>query len=1636
MTRREKEELKAVIFEIATKVSDLAEVKTLSSSDFLNIVRSENGNTISKKASVKTFLDTARTRYPDLNGAKFMGIANPTDRSVTIPESTSSFWIAYTPGEYVNYGGFSVQGTPKIFTYDLSYGTWREDSLWGTPNGVISFGLSESSLAENTIVSSKIAVSKGNVYNFTLEVNPIGSADSCVITEYDVNDTVVKVTPVKTGNIDFTPEDSTLYVIFSVAYRSDNPSTASLSSVTLTSYIPTLVEDTYRLFWLMESKSSPESWPWDKITGKPNTLSGYGITDGVSAGNFENTLNNYYTKEQSDEKYQPSGYYLQRTDMKSITFTEGIFEEDSFIQGIIEKTVKIPVKTSQLINNSGFITENDIPETYEWSAITGIPSTLAGYGITDAYISGREIHLGNGVVTIPTTLPASDVYPWAKAAAKPSYNFSEILNTPTTLVGYGIEEANLIPAQASITNKLADKEFVNSSIATNTATFKGTVSSVAGLSGVTGMDENDYAFVVSTDSAGNTVYSRYKYVSGTGWLFEYDLNNSSFTSEQWATIQSGITSSLVEKLSGLPTNTALTAVLNGKVDKVTGKQLSTEDYTTAEKDKLAGIAAGAQVNVLEGVQLAGSDLTITNKKVNLPAYPTTLPASDVFSWAKASTKPSYTLDEIADGDTRKLSDYLPVDTGDLKTELKENQAFTSRQTADGTLDWNPSAEVIKRIKGKTLVWNQLLSNGNFINKSMWYLQRCTYTVSNNIATITVNSGETNGLIYAVMTSTVNHKYYFGCSMKASDARMCQFYVGSSQLYLSYYTQSADWERYSAICIITEQSVPFVLRNYDSSNPLLARDACVIDLTLMFGEGNEPETVEEFESMFPLPYYEYNAGTLISNAAEGLETVGFNLWDGEFSQTSAYLSNDGVVVTSGSAGSYNISSYIPVNVGKTYYLSNLSGNLTSACFYDADKTFVSGERYSNHKSLIITAPSNAAYLRLSILKESANVTCVSVSSPRNGTYEPYHKSTLPLNLNSFKVKDSNGNITTITGGLKSAGTVYDEIVGNKYIQRIGSVDLGTLTWIRGAFGSVYAFYSTSITNKADGGNVLCIKYSIDPNTLVVRMSDGTILTNPANNHNIYIRNDSYTDIASFKSAISGVILYYELTTPVEYELVDPLVFTTSVDALGTESISPVNTSIPYTTPLVADIQYGAKSGDLADNIHNSAQKESFNDIAVNNTVKVNTLTYTDNIEDVLSYGIAWTENQESSTATRIGNLNFHRTLPIQSQMKGCVYNGKDIVYYLNPEDWSLTDHAGPSRLDGTDGSIGVHIPKWYIKSGQEGTTKYVRISTINVDGTYKEVPECIIGFSRCTLDRTNLKTATIINTSEQYRGGDNRSDLDTYLANRPYRSLLGKPVTHQTRANMRKYARAAGEELLSYEMYSNLYWLYMVEYANFNCQTVFNSSLDANGYHQGGLGDGITTIPTSSRWSDYGEGAYIPMCPIGYTNSLANGTGVVSLEIPAGTYNGNVYDTLTLGANRWRGLENLFGDLWTCLDGFVAIGDDTNQSWYYYSNPEKFSDQAGNYTGSVYAGSMTGLSDSHYVLDWKMDNNGILIPSATISKNEGKCDYFRFSIVSGTYTLMVGGHAFYGSASGLGCLLSVHALSYISYAVGFRTMVLL
>lgn len=170
-----------------------------------------------------------------------------------------------------------------------------------------------------------------------------------------------------------------------------------------------------------------------------------------------------------------------------------------------------------------------------------------------------------------------------------------------------------IPSAASSENQLADKNYVNSQISTNTATFRGTYETFAELELVTATN-NDYVFVIEVDSLGNEYFDRYKYVAGTGWVYEYKVENTSFTSDQWAAIQSGITAALVTKLDALPTNTDLSNILDGKANK---SEMSVVPGEGGNADKTTiTLKTGTSATVLTQHQLVSGFATKVQNAVN------------------------------------------------------------------------------------------------------------------------------------------------------------------------------------------------------------------------------------------------------------------------------------------------------------------------------------------------------------------------------------------------------------------------------------------------------------------------------------------------------------------------------------------------------------------------------------------------------------------------------------------------------------------------------------------------------------------------------------------------------------------------------------------------------------------------------------------------------------------------------------------------------------------------------------------------------------------------------------------------------------------------------------------------------------
>ena len=182
----------------------------------------------------------------------------------------------------------------------------------------------------------------------------------------------------------------------------------------------------------------------------------------------------------------------------------------------------------------------------------------------------------------------------------------------------------VIPSQASSTNKLTDKDYVDGAIATNTANFVGTFDTLAELQAVQNPTKNDYGFVIEQDAQGNEYYDRYKY-TGTQWLYEYKVESTPFTTEQWAAIQSGITAALVTKLSALPTNAELNTALAAKqpvINDLTTIRSGAAAGATAYQKPAAGIPASDTASAVQTtlIEAKTDHLIVGDKQYNSSTF--------------------------------------------------------------------------------------------------------------------------------------------------------------------------------------------------------------------------------------------------------------------------------------------------------------------------------------------------------------------------------------------------------------------------------------------------------------------------------------------------------------------------------------------------------------------------------------------------------------------------------------------------------------------------------------------------------------------------------------------------------------------------------------------------------------------------------------------------------------------------------------------------------------------------------------------------------------------------------------------------------------------------------------------------------
>ena len=505
-------------------------------------------------------------------------------------------------------------------------------------------------------------------------------------------------------------------------------------------------------------------------------------------------------------------------------------------------------------------------------------------------------------------------------------------------------------------------------------------------------------------------------------------------------------------------------------------------------------------------------------------------------------------------------------------------------------------------------------------------------------------------------------------------------------------------------------------------------------------------------------------------------------------------------------------------------------------------------------------------------------------------------------------------------------------------------------------------------------------------------------------------------------------------------------------------------------------------------------------------------------DLMSYGISWKPNVADPVVTRVGNMSYHKTLPIQNNMKGCIAQMKDgakIMYFLDPTDWRWRENPRGSILksqaltvtastytltnaifstfqyegqwlkindipcqvlsidtstntatinpdspidagnydvelgtvlNGYDGEVMVLVPEFWIKSWDTDTRREVRISPSKIDDTWEHQPKILIGAYHDTVLNTipeNMgylstleanSALSIANTHDYCRGGNKDITYDQYITSDRFRSMLGKPITSTSRATMRANCRRSGKEILSYLQYKRvLYWLYFIEYANFNCQAEFNSELTSEGFRQGGLGKGVTT--TNSSYWDYYNG-YNPLTPNGYTNEFGNGTNIKAMTIVMPTVSGGepTFST-TQYVPRWHGIENPFGDIWNNVDGIIINSSSIVENGKKYSevyateDPLLYSDS--DYSKMRVVG--IELNENDYIKEWDLGNTAEIIPRLNGGNTtQYKCDYHWINDATGLRTLFLGGNATYSGQAGLGSFRSVFSMGTVDTSFGFRS----
>ena len=398
-----------------------------------------------------------------------------------------------------------------------------------------------------------------------------------------------------------------------------------------------------------------------------------------------------------------------------------------------------------------------------------------------------------------------------------------------------------------------------------------------------------------------------------------------------------------------------------------------------------------------------------------------------------------------------------------------------------------------------------------------------------------------------------------------------------------------------------------------------------------------------------------------------------------------------------------------------------------------------------------------------------------------------------------------------------------------------------------------------------------------------------------------------------------------------------------------------------------------------------------------------------------YGVSWSETSSNPDCTRIGNMDMHRTLPIQSMMKGYLYfkDGNPLYRMLKLNDsWTKCENysAGGWRdvdtlLEDNNINVMIKIPEfWWIDDYTESTeTHNLKICPHAKPGWYHH------------------KEAYV-------------SAYEGYIDGNYYRSSKNKiPSVNFTRSAVRPKARANGLgnswNIYTYNEHRAICHLFLVEYATRNSQKTVNTALTVEGFRQGGLGSGCTTDTVTIN----GATTY-SFIPTGSSDSLGSGSGEVTVTIQQTDSSGSNTTTTTRKCNRYRGIENPFGHVWKHTDDVISvyISGYGARFWYKCDSPDHFGDSISNdnpYYKNIAANAVVTGYKTKIVTTSTCDF--FALSCNNDSETTYWCDYNWDNTDGSLHCLLIGGCSHLGSLAGLFYLASYYGVSYSNASIGSR-----